>query len=193
MKHSLKITIVLVMLFLLTQVFGLITVNRYVQIEKLNETTTIKHGTTIIGEPPEIEDKTTSFIFIVIAILVGTALLFLLIRFKLGKLWKYWFLLSVWLTLAISLNVYITALYALIIAAILAVLKVYKKNIFIHNLTEIFIYTGITIIILPFLNLVSAFSLLIAISIYDAYAVWKSKHMVKLAKFQTKNKLFAGL
>ena len=31
------------------------------------------------------------------------------------------------------------------------------------------------------------------ISAYDIYAVWKSKHMVTLAKFQTSSKVFAGL
>lgn len=30
-------------------------------------------------------------------------------------------------------------------------------------------------------------------SIYDAIAVWKTRHMVSLAKFQTRSKLFAGL
>jgi presenilin-like A22 family membrane protease len=178
---------------LLTQIVGLITVNRYIEVETVNGTKTINHRATIIGEPPEIEDKTYTFISIVIAILIGTGILFLLIKFRLGRLWKYWFLLSVWITLSISLDVYITTSIALILAAILAILKVYKKNVFVHNFTEIFIYTGITIIILPFLNLFSAIALLIAISLYDAYAVWKSKHMIKLAKFQTKNRLFAGL
>ena len=28
---------------------------------------------------------------------------------------------------------------------------------------------------------------------YDAYSVWKSKHMIKMAKFQAKSKVFAGL
>jgi presenilin-like A22 family membrane protease len=34
--------------------------------------------------------------------------------------------------------------------------------------------------------------LLIFISIYDAYAVWRSKHMVKMAEFQKTTNLFAG-
>ena len=35
--------------------------------------------------------------------------------------------------------------------------------------------------------------LLLIISVYDAFAVWQSKHMVKLAKFQSGTNLFAGL
>jgi len=193
MKHTLKVTLILTALFFITQIFGLITVNKYIKVEVINGTAQIAHSGTIIGEPPEIEDKTFTFISIVIAILIGTGLLLLLIKFRLGKLWKYWFFFSVWVTLTISLNVYVTRSIALILAAILAILKVFKKNVFVHNLTEVFIYTGIAIIIIPFLNLISAVSLLIAISLYDAYAVWKSKHMIKLAEYQTKNKLFAGL
>ena len=60
-------------------------------------------------------------------------------------------------------------------------------------MTEIFVYTGITIIILPLLNVNAAIILLVLISIYDMIAVWKSKHMIKMAKFQLKSKMFAGL
>ena len=37
---------------------------------------------------------------------------------------------------------------------------------------------------LPILNVIVAALLLIGISIYDMIAVWKTKHMVALAKFQ---------
>ncbi len=45
-------------------------------------------------------------------------------------------------------------------------------------------YTGIAILFVPILNVFWMIILLIVISIYDAYAVWKSKHMVKMANFQ---------
>jgi len=43
------------------------------------------------------------------------------------------------------------------------------------------------------LNVLSVSILLVLIAIYDAYAVWKSKHMITLAQEQTKAKVFAGL
>lgn len=193
MKHTLKITIILITLFLLTQVVGLATINKYIQVEKKDGKIVINHADTIIGPQPEIQEKSYSAIPIIIAVLIGTAFLFLLIRFKLGKLWKLWFFVAVFMTLAVSFNVYIIRTYAIILALILTAIKVFKPNVIIHNLTEIFVYTGITIIILPFLNIISAFTLLILISIYDMYAVWKSKHMIKLAKFQSKAKVFIGL
>ncbi len=193
MKHTLKITIILITLFLLTQVVGLATIKEYIQVKKTEEGIFIQHQETIFGPQPEIKQKSYSAIPIVIAVLIGTAFLFILIRFKLGKLWKFWFFLAVFFTLSVSFDVYIVRTYALVLALILTAIKVFKPNIIVHNFTEIFVYTGITIVLLPYLNIVSAFSLLILISLYDMYAVWKSKHMIKLAKFQQKSKVFAGL
>jgi len=34
---------------------------------------------------------------------------------------------------------------------------------------------------------------LVIISLYDMYAVWKSKHMIKMAQFQANSKVFAGM
>ena len=197
MKHTVKVTLILVMLFLLTQVVGLATVNKYLQVEKTADgKIIIKHQDTVLGPQPKIKEseKLYSAIGIIILVLIGTGLVFLLIRFRLGRFWKYWFFFAIWMTLAITFNIYIQqATIALLVALILAFIKAFRPNIFFHNFTEIFIYSGITIIILPYLNIISAVILLLLISAYDMFAVWKSKHMIKLAKFQTKSKLFAGL
>ena len=195
MKHSFSVTFVLLGLFLLTQLIGLGTINKYILVEKSPETgeVVIEHMDTVLGPQPKIEEKSLSFIPIVVAVLIGTGILLLLIHFRLRRFWKLWFFLSVWATLAISFDVYISKWVAVGLGLVLAAAKIFKPNIIVHNLTEIFVYTGITIIVLPFLNLFSASILLIIISLYDMYAVWKSKHMIKMAEFQTKNRIFAGL
>jgi len=71
--------------------------------------------------------------------------------------------------------------------------KIFRPNIFIHNVTEVLMYAGIGLIIVPLFDVKWALMLLLIISVYDMYAVWKSKHMVKMAEFQTKSKVFAGL
>jgi presenilin-like A22 family membrane protease len=63
----------------------------------------------------------------------------------------------------------------------------------VHNFTELFVYGGLAAIFVPIINIKFALVLLLAISAYDMFAVWKTKHMVKLARFQTKTRLFAGL
>jgi len=194
MKHTLKITLFLVALFFITQLIGLATVNKHIQVTKSeNGTIEVVHPDTVIGEAPKVENKSSSFIYIVLGVLLGTALLFLFIKLDIKSIWKYWFLFSVFITLAVSFGVYLNSYIAIAAAIALGWWKVYRPNVFVHNLTEIFIYTGIALIFVPILNLLSASIMLLLISLYDMFAVWKSKHMVTLAKFQTDSKVFAGL
>lgn len=193
MKHTLKITLMLVLLFFLSQVIGLAITNQYIDHEKTAET-----GVTAWEELPyEMErppvEESSSFIYILIAVLLGTGLLMLLIKFKNVNLWKFWFFISVVVCLTIALKPFIRQEIALVISLALALFKVVRSNIFVHNITEVFIYGGLAAIFVPIMNLFAVFMLLLLISIYDMYAVWKSKHMVELAKFQISSKVFAGL
>ena len=193
MKHNLKVTAYLILLFLAAQIIGLYLLN--ISIEKIQTNQEgnieVQYSEPITGRP-ELEGK-ESFNYIVIMILVGTALLLLLIKFRLFKVWKAWFFLAIWGSLAIAFSVIIKENIALILGLILTYFKIYKPNAIIHNLTEVFIYAGITIMIAPIFSVYWAIMLLLAISVYDAIAVWKSKHMIKLAEAQTQNKMFAGL
>jgi presenilin-like A22 family membrane protease len=196
MKHSLQVTLLILALFVMTQLVGLVTVSKHIQLEtnELGEVV-ILHPETALGEPMELEEeqKSMSFIYIVAGVIIGTLLLLLFIKFNVKSVWKYWFLLAVIMTLAVSFGVYVDFDIAFIAAVLLGWWKIFRPNPYIHNLTEIFVYTGITLIFLPILNLQSVVILLLLISLYDMYAVWKSKHMIKLAKFQTQSQVFAGL
>jgi len=197
MKHTFKITMILLIIFLLSQFVGLLTVNQSITPIK-NETTgeiTINYSNTVIGPPPEVEESEKLYyaIGILIAVLIGTGIIFLLRRFGLHLFFRYWFLLTIFLTLYIAFGVYINWAIAFFLAVILAIWRVFKPNPYIHNLTEVFIYAGVAVVLISFFNILSIFVLLILISIYDMIAVWQSKHMVKLAQFQLKAKLFAGL
>ncbi len=66
MKHSVKITLILITIFFITQLFGLVTINKHIQVDQdENGITTIVHPDTVIGEAPQIENKSSSFIFII--------------------------------------------------------------------------------------------------------------------------------
>jgi len=193
MKHTLKITIILVLVFLIAQIVGLAVVNKYIDHKATEETGKVTFSKLPFNmERPPIEEK-TSFIFILSAILIGTLIVLLLVRFRKKNLWKLWFLFAVIVCLAIAFSAFVAQQIALLLAIVLALYKVFKPNIWIHNLTEVFIYGGLAAIFVPIMNLFAVFALLILISIYDMIAVWKSKHMIKLAKFQTASKVFAGL
>lgn len=193
MKHPFSITAVLVLLFFCTQAIGigLLFLDGDVSVNEAGEQE-IEYSDTAIGERPDM-DPQSSFWFIAIGVALGTALMFLLIKFKAFRLWKLWFFLAIFFSLAVAFEVIMPALWALILGAVLAGWKSLRPNPIIHNLTELFMYAGILILLAPLFNLFWAVALLLVISIYDAIAVWKSKHMITLAKAQTDRKMFAGL
>jgi len=193
MKHTLKVTIILLFVFFLSQIIGLSITNEYID----HQTTYQTGNVTWTSLPynfarPEVEGV-SAFTTIVAAILIGTALVLLLIKFGKINWWRIWFLFAVIVTLSFAFSAFINQWIALALAVVLGILKIFRPSIIVQNITELFIYGGLAAIFVPILNLFWVFMLLIAISIYDMIAVWKSKHMIKLAKFQTKSKVFAGL
>ncbi len=202
MKHTMKVTIFLIAFFILSQVFGLFLITKDAQITTEivdNQTiTTVYHDDTSMGPRPETQGL-GSFIYIVIGVTIGTLLVLLLIKFKQSNIWRLWFFLAVWIAISISLGVLIKQKlffdygWAILFALALAIWKIFKPNIYVHNITEVLMYSGIAILLVPIFDVLWVIVLLLAVSVYDIYAVWKSKHMVKMAKFQTKSNLFAGL
>jgi len=217
MKHNIKISLLLVFIFFLAQVTGLFIIREYVSPSiYINETTGEK--TTLVEyndieiintkvEHPDINEN-FSFLYISFVILISTLVVLLIIKFKKQKIWKFWFSISIFLASYIALepfvfkflNLFVTQnlrtilkISTFLIVSFLVFMKVYKKNMIIHNITEIIMYGGIAAIFIPVVNVFSASMLLIFISIYDMYAVWKSKHMVTMANFQTQSNVFAGL
>jgi len=181
MKHNLKIISILVILFLLAQLIGLFVVNVYLAKELPYD---IKR--------PEF-NETTSLFSIIVSIFIVTVLAMLLLRFNAVKLWKIWFFFGVWFALLISFAAFTSELFAAGLAFLSAFFKIVRPSAIIHNLTELFIYGGLAAIFVPLLNVWTMIVLLILISVYDGIAVWKTKHMIKLAKFQSRIKIFTGL
>lgn len=192
MKHSLKITLILLVFFLLSQVVGLVVVNQYIDKQQTAVTGEIVYKELPIGDRPPLE-KETSFIPLFIMLLVGTAVLLLLIKFHLVWAWKISFFIAVVVTLTVALGAFMQPLIAAGIAVALALIKLFRPQIILHNITEVFIYGGLAAIFVPVFSLWSIIILLVLISLYDMYAVWKSKHMITLATFQNEAKVFSGL
>jgi presenilin-like A22 family membrane protease len=80
-----------------------------------------------------------------------------------------------------------------LLALIISFWRLYKPNAIVHNISEIFVYGGLAAFMVNIFNLFAAFMLLILVSIYDYIAVYRTRHMVKLAEFQSKSRVFAGL
>ncbi len=200
MKHNWTVTLMLVTLFILSQVAGLWLLNResVVGVNPETNLTAVMFNDTAVGARPETTGS-GSLIYILIAIAIGTGLVLLIVKFGRTNLWRSWFFLAVWMALCVSLgalikfNLWLEYDLAIALALILTAWKIFKPNIYVHNLTEVLMYAGIGLIIVPLFDVTWAVVLLLIISVYDMYAVWKSKHMVKMAEFQTQSKVFAGL
>lgn len=199
MKHTFKVTLLLALIFFVTQVVGLVITKEYVSTNEYIDPETKAVVKQVVSEDlpynlerPEIE-QSTSYIWITLAVIIGTLLLLLIIKFKKMSLWKLWFFFAVFFSIAIAFAPFTGQVIAAFLAFIFALMKVYKPTAILNNFTEIFIYGGLAAIFVPIINLFAAFALLFLISIYDIIAVRHTRHMVKLAKFQAKSNVFAGL
>ena len=224
MKHTLKVTVVLALFFFIAQFTGLLVVNHYIDHKKTSERKSIVLKPLPYGlERPQVENQSTSFIYITAMILTGTLLFLLLIRLNKPVIFKVWFFIGVWFALSIacaafindsipyvkfvnekfvfftgkiwflSLFSFIDNFAAMLIAFTLSIFKLYKPNVIIQNISEIFIYGGLAAFVVNIFNFFAVVMLLVVISVYDYISVFKTKHMIKLAKFQSESKIFAGL
>ncbi len=182
MKHPPSVVIALLALFLSAQFMGLFVL----------KSANLEADPFPGFERPDIAPE-RSYIFIGVAVLVGTALLLLIMKFRQFRLWKLWYFLAVLAMLAVAWAAFLPAAIAGVAALAASLWKVFRPNFIIHNFTELFIYGGLAVIFVPVMDIVSASILLVIISAYDMYAVWTSRHMVAIAKFQAASHLFAGL
>lgn len=198
MKHTHKITWILIALFFFSQIIGTFIVQKNINVVQIvnqetgQTTKSLDYVDTPYIETMRVEDESSSYIMIFVSVLIGTIIGLTLAKFNKFSIWKVWFLLAVIITLYKSFSVFIPAIAAITAGIVFGVWKIFRPNFYVHNFTELFIYAGIASIFVPILNVFSASILLILIAIYDAFAVWKSKHMITLAKFQSRA-VFAGL
>ena len=205
MKHSIKITIILIALFFIAQLIGIFVANVYLpNIEQVvNQTTGEITNQTVYNlpyglDPPANIKPQESVISIIIALCVAVVIMLLLMKLKAETFLRLWFAIVVILGLAIAINAFImkipyASIISIIIAIPLGIIKIFQRNMYVHNLTELLIYPGIATVFIPILNIWAMVILLIIISLYDMWAVWHVGFMQRMAKFQIqKLKLFSG-
>jgi len=179
-------------MFIVTQFIGLYVVNYYSPAEQ-----TLPYGLDVpdVSQTGEYGAYFTSIIF---AFILAILLFALLTKFDLSIVLKIWFFVVVWIALGLAINTIIPSnkfapILALIFSLPLVLSKLYKRNLIVHNITELLIYPGVAAVFVPILNVTTLIVLLIIISVYDMWAVWKSKLMQKMVKYQIKKlKMFSG-
>lgn len=189
MKHKISITVLLLGLFLVAQLVGLFVIDRGVI-------------PSFFQQKSEANGSFGTLLNMVLSFVIAITLFFFLIQYKWKIFLKIWFGLVILLTLAIVINsfFYMCGLsgenyffYSVLIAFPFTILKIFRPRIIIHNLTEIFIYSGLALIFVDFLSPLTVLALLVLVSFYDMWAVWHSEVMQKMAKFQmSEMKIFNG-
>ena len=139
MKYDMKITTLLISMFLITQLIGLFVIDFYNSSEN-----PLPYGM----EPPEElreKDQVGSILF---AFVIAIIFFFLLTKLNAEKFIRLWFFVVTIIALGLTLNVIffklnfiLASLLAVIFALPLAFYKIYKRNIIVHNLTELLIYS----------------------------------------------------
>ncbi len=204
MKHSLVITFILLGMFVAAQIIGLAVIAAYTP--EITPVTT-ENGTVVnvtfynlpYGmEPPQGIKPGHNLASIITALIIAIAVMVLLMRLRAETFLRLWFFAVVAIAVGVTLNavaptVSYASLGALAVALPLAYIKVFRRNIIVHNITELLVYPGIAAIFTPLLTISTIVILLIIISLYDMYAVWHSGFMQRLAHYQiTTLRVFSG-
>lgn len=228
MKHSLRITFLLIGMFFVAQLIGLFVISSHLpeQMQIVDATGNITNVTSYnlpygLDPPAEVQPRSVKEVVISFAVIFAVAILlmFLLMKFNATILIRLWFFFVVTLAIGVAVSslfiklglftneffvlllgpVKLSSLISLAIALPLSYFKVYKRNILVHNVTELVIYPGIAAIFVAMIlswttsSLLTISVVLILISIYDMYAVWHAGFMQKMAHYQIKNiKIFTG-
>ena len=185
-------------MFFITQLIGLFVVTVYIDTPNNIKNVTLPYG---MEPPPEIkEDPGGQGLYIIIAFILAITIFFFLVKINAETFIRIWFFLVTTIALGLALNaIFIklslpyTPVLAIVIGLPLAYLKIFKRHLLTHNITELFIYPGIAVVFISLLNLFWMIILLLLISLYDIWAVWHSEFMQKMAKYQINNlKFFTG-
>ena len=114
---------------------------------------------------------------------IGTAVILGLIRIMHGGLFlRIFFLLALFSGTLITLNVFLNNALSIILSLLLVAAYGFYPYVWFHNLVLILTLPGVAAVLGASLTPYVAVILLIFMSVYDYIAVYKTKHMVKMAK-----------
>jgi len=176
-----QLVIQLIAIFLLTQAIGLIVAN-----------TLIKEDvrTTIVNDNPQ--DPLNS-VGLIVYILFFTLGILIAIKFlkknALGMLLKALEIFAIFGTSALVFSVFVPEI-AIMLAIILVILRIsIPQSILLRNLASVFATAGVGALIGVSLGIIPIILFIALLSVYDLIAVFKTKHMVTMAKAITSENL----
>ena len=136
-----------------------------------------------ISEFGEFSSAAISWWQFLLAFGIGTAVILGLIRIMHGgMLLRIFFLLALFSGIFITMNIFLSNIWSLIFSLLLVVAYSFYPYVWFHNLVLILTLPGIAAVLGASITPYAAVILLIFMSVYDYIAVYKTEHMVKMAK-----------
>jgi presenilin-like A22 family membrane protease len=139
---------------------------------------------------PDANDPTNPLIYIIM-ILVVTGVILILIRYGKQRILQAVFMFSIFVTLlyvflplllAADLGAWIAILVSLALAASLIILLIVHGEWYVIDAVGLIVACGVTAILGLSLGILPTLILLIILAVYDAIAVYRTKHMISLAE-----------
>ena len=147
-------------------------------------------------EELEIEPEPVSILSFLIYFLIVTLVILVFLKISKkgsGVLLQIFFIFAVFFGLDILFSVFIIEPGATILAAGLVILRFIRPTILLHNLVVVGGLAGVGGLLGITLFPRDAIILLIILAVYDVIAVYKTKHMVKMAKIMIKKRVILGI
>ncbi len=126
-------------------------------------------------------DLTTPF-WIILWVLIGTAIFILLVRKRKIMFTKSWIIISYFIATFFAFSVFFDIIPALLLAIAIMALREVLRSRWMHNLGELIAYFGIVQMFVPMFSPITVVILLAILAIYDLISVFVTKHMLKLVK-----------
>jgi presenilin-like A22 family membrane protease len=135
---------------------------------------------TVLTENP---DDPINAVALIVGILVFTAILLLFMKFFKGAgLFRVLEIFVLFSATVIAASAFLPELAFMFAVQLVALKLLFPKNIFFRNVAAIVAVAGVGALIGVSLGVVPVLIFLILLSVYDFIAVFKTKHMVRLAK-----------
>lgn len=187
MKDSWKIFFIELIFFLATLILGVVLTCNLGKV--MNDTYAVSTS--------DINHTVSPFWFIAYFLLATAVIFFISKSQKLEKeritFFKVAFIFSVLVGSMFSLAVFLGDFFAFLLIVMLLILWQKKPIILLHNLLIVFAIAGIGVIVGMMFQPFVIVGFLIFFSVYDFIAVYKTKHMVKMATEMIKTKAIMGL
>lgn len=124
-----------------------------------------------------------SLVNFLIYFLIITALVLLFLRFaKRNAPFQIFFIFALFIGIQTVFGAVLSGVLPTILAVIFVLIRIFSPIVFVHNLTVMVAIAGASAVLGLGISPLAAVVLLAILSVYDIVAVYKTKHMVKMAK-----------